>query len=164
MSNYFSLVFEFFLTIIVEFELTNLNKCFIILVITINEVKKMISTSQNTNLKENILNNIYTWFYNQTTYSQMSLGKKLGVSQTTVARWLERKCLPDISLWPAICEIMDITIPQFLKLDSSSSMSNKESQLLNAYQNDLSFKSFIDKYLSDETFKQTINSLAAYTK
>ena len=104
------------------------------------------------------------WFYSQTTYSQMSLGKKLGVSQTTVARWLERKCLPDISLWPAICEIMDITIPQFLKLDSSSSMSNKESQLLNAYQNDLSFKSFIDKYLSDETFKQTINSLAAYTK
>lgn len=122
-------------------------------------------TEPNYNLKENILNNVSIWFNKQTKYSQSSLGKALGVSQTTVARWLERKCLPDISLWPALCEIMDITVAQLLKLDtSSSSLSHKESQLLNIYQNDLSFKSFIDKYLTDEAFKKTIDSLAAYTK
>ena len=117
-----------------------------------------------TNLKENIFDVFISWFNNQKNYSQRSLGLKLGISQTTVARWLNRTCLPDISLWPALCDIMDITISQLLKLDNSGCLSNKESQLINAYQTDLSFKTFIDKYLSDETFKQMINSLAVYTK
>ena len=117
-----------------------------------------------TNLKENIFDVFISWFNNQKIYSQRSLGLKLGITQTTVARWLNRTCLPDISLWPALCDIMDITISQFFKLDNSGSLSNKESQLINAYQTDLSLKKFIDKYLADETFKQMINSLAVYTK
>lgn len=124
----------------------------------------MQSISTNINLKENILDNISAWFNNQKEYSQNSLGKKLGVSQTTVGRWLDRTCLPDISLWPALCAIMDMTISHFLKLEDSISLSHKETQLITTYQNDLSFKSFIDKYLSDEAFKRTIDSLAAYTK
>lgn len=121
--------------------------------------------SNEIDLKNRIFDSIITWFNKQKTYSQRSLAIKLGITQTTVARWLNRTCLPDISLWPSLCEIMDISISQLLKLnDENISLTNKESQLLNSYQNDLSFKAFIDKYLSDETFKQTINSLAAYTK
>lgn len=115
-------------------------------------------------VKENILNNLINWFNTQTIYNKVSFSRALGVSIQSVTRWLTRVCLPDTSLWFKLCEIMNISIVEFLGLDQKAMLSQTETNLINNYKNDLSFKSFIDRYFSDENFKRTIDSLATLTK
>ena len=115
-------------------------------------------------VKENILKNLINWFNTQTIYNKVSFSRALGVSIQSVTRWLTRVCLPDTSLWFKLCEIMNISIVEFLGLDQKAMLSQTETNLINNYKNDLSFKSFIDRYFSDENFKRTIDSLATLTK
>lgn len=120
--------------------------------------------STNTNLKENIIKNLQTWYKSQKVFTQKTLAAELGVSQTSINRWLDGKCLPDIALWVRLCDIMNISITKFLGLDDSNSLSLRESEIIRYYQENLSFKSFIDKYFSDEAFKTTIDSLSTLVK
>lgn len=120
--------------------------------------------STNTNLKENIIQNLQTWYKSQKIFTQKTLAAELGVSQTSINRWLDGKCLPDIALWVRLCDIMNISITKFLGLDDSNSLSLRESEIIRYYQENLSFKSFIDKYFSDEAFKTTIDSLSTLVK
>ena len=115
-------------------------------------------------VKENILNNLINWFNTQTIYNKVSFSRALGVSIQSVTRWLTRVCIPDTTLWFKLCEIMNISIVEFLGLDQKAMLSQTETNLINNYKNDLSFKSFIDRYFSDENFKRTIDSLATLTK
>lgn len=115
-------------------------------------------------VKESIFKKLITWFYSQSIYNKSSLATALGVSGQSVARWLTRVCIPDTALWFKLCEIMNISIVEFLGLDKNAMLSQTESTLINNYKNDLSFKSFIDHYFSDENFKRTIDSLAVLTK
>lgn len=115
-------------------------------------------------VKENILNNLINWFNSQSIYNKLSLSRVLGVSIQSITRWLTRVCLPDTTLWFKLCEIMNISIVEFLGLDQKTMLSQTETKLINNYKNDLSFKSFIDRYFSDENFKRTIDSLAILTK
>lgn len=116
------------------------------------------------NLKENIIKNLKSWYKTQAIYTQKTLANELGVTQTSINRWLDGKCLPDISLWLKLCNIMDISISTFLGIDNSNSLSLRESEIIKTYQEDLSFKNFIDKYFSDEKFKTTIDSLSTIVK
>jgi len=116
------------------------------------------------NLKENIIKNLKSWYKTQAIYTQKTLANELGVTQTSINRWLDGKCLPDISLWLKLCNIMDISISTFLGIDNSNSLSLRESEIIKTYQEDLSFKNFIDKYFSDEKFKATIDSLSTIVK
>ena len=116
------------------------------------------------NLKENIIKNLKSWYKTQAIYTQKTLANELGVTQTSINRWLDGKCLPDISLWLKLCNIMDISISTFLGIDNSDSLSLRESEIIKTYQEDLSFKNFIDKYFSDEKFKTTIDSLSTIVK
>ena len=115
-------------------------------------------------VKENILNNLINWFNSQSIYNQVSLASALGVSRQSVTRWLTRVCIPDTTLWFKLCEIMNISIVEFLGLNQKAMLSQTETKLINNYNNDLSFKSFIDRYFLDENFKRTIDSLATLTK
>ncbi len=116
------------------------------------------------NLKENIIKNLKSWYKTQEIYTQQTLANELGVSQTSIQRWLDGKCLPDISLWSKLCIIMKINISTFLGIDNSNSLTLRESEIIKSYQEDLSFKNFIDKYFSDEKFKTTIDSLSSIVK
>lgn len=116
------------------------------------------------NLKENIIKNLKSWYKTQAIYTQKTLANELGVTQTSINRWLDGKCLPDISLWLKLCNIMDISISTFLGIDNSNTLSLRESEIIKTYQEDLSFKNFIDKYFSDEKFKATIDSLSTIVK
>lgn len=116
------------------------------------------------NLKENIIKNLKSWYKTQVIYTQKSLANELGVTQTSINRWLDGKCLPDISLWLKLCNIMNISIFSFLGINNSNSLSLRESEIIKSYQEDLSFKNFIDKYFSDEKFKTTIDSLSTILK
>ena len=59
---------------------------------------------------------------------------------------------------------MNISISTFLGIDNSNTLSMRETEIIRNYQENLSFKNFIDKYFSDETFKSTIDSLANLVK
>ena len=120
--------------------------------------------SIDTNLKENIFNNLKTWYKSQAIYTQKTLAAELGVTQTSINRWLDGKCLPVISLWLKLCDIMNISIATFLGIDNPNTLSMRESEIIRNYQENLSFKNFIDKYFSDDAFKSTIDSLANLVK
>lgn len=115
-------------------------------------------------VKENIFANLEKWYNSQSKYNQVSLAAALGVTRQSVKRWLTHVCIPDTSLWFPLCEIMGISIIDFLGLDAKAPLSQNESNLIENYKNDLSFKSFIDRYFSDKDFKRTIDSLAVLTK
>ena len=120
--------------------------------------------SIDTYLKDNIFNNLKTWYKSQAIYTQKTLAAELGVTQTSINRWLDGKCLPDISLWLKLCDIMNISITTFLGIDNPNTLSMRESEIIRNYQENLSFKNFIDKYFSDDAFKSTIDSLANLVK
>ena len=82
-------------------------------------------------VKENILNNLINWFNTQTIYNKVSFSRALGVSIQSVTRWLTRVCLPDTSLWFKLCEIMNISIVEFLGLDQKAMLSQTETNLIN---------------------------------
>lgn len=115
-------------------------------------------------VKENILNNIINWYNSQKKYNQVSLASALGISRQSVTRWLNRVCIPDTGLWFKLCEIMNISIIEFLGLNQNAALSPIETLMVDHYKEDLSFNSFIDRYFSDENFKRTIDSLTALTK
>ncbi|MBR4671964.1 MAG: helix-turn-helix transcriptional regulator [Bacilli bacterium] len=42
--------------------------------------------------------------------TQAELGEILGVSDKSVSKWETGKCMPDLSLFPELCKVLDITI------------------------------------------------------
>jgi hypothetical protein len=121
--------------------------------------------SLNNDIKSNICHQIDKWLESNSEYNNKSFGAKLGVSGTSIKRWRDCICIPDISLLPKICEIMDISIYQLLGISSNSSgLTKSETQLLDKYRNDNDFKNFIDRYLNDNEFKNLINSIVKISK
>lgn len=116
------------------------------------------------NLRENIIKYLKIWYNSQEIYNQTTLATELGVSPTSIQRWLDGKCIPDISLWVKLCDIMNIRITTFLGIDNLTFLTSRESEMIKHYQENLSFKNFIDKYFSDETFKTAIDSLSTLVK
>lgn len=45
--------------------------------------------------------------------TQVELGEKLGVSDKSVSKWENGKCLPDVSLYKELCNILGITLNEF---------------------------------------------------
>ena len=45
--------------------------------------------------------------------TQEQLAEKLGVTDKSVSRWENGKCLPDVSLYKDLCNILGITLNEF---------------------------------------------------
>ena len=45
--------------------------------------------------------------------TQVELATKLGVSDKSVSKWENGKCLPDVSLYKDLCNILGITLNEF---------------------------------------------------
>lgn len=46
--------------------------------------------------------------------TQESFAEKLGVSNRSISKWENSKCLPDISLYNDICNILSISLTEFI--------------------------------------------------
>ena len=46
-------------------------------------------------------------------FTQENLAELLGVSNRTISKWENGKCMPDYSILPIVCEKLDITINEF---------------------------------------------------
>ena len=47
-------------------------------------------------------------------YTQQELAEKLNVSNKSISRWENGNTMPDLSLIPPLCEILDISINELL--------------------------------------------------
>lgn len=111
------------------------------------------------NLKDNICSFIDSWLTYHKEYNNLSFGKLLGVSNTSVIRWRKHECIPDVNLFPKLCEIFGVSLNVLLGVDDSTTESGSEKELVIRYRSNPPFKSFIDKYLQDEKFAEVINSI-----
>ena len=46
--------------------------------------------------------------------TQEQLSEQLGVSNKTISKWENRKCMPDYSLIQKLCEALDVTLPELM--------------------------------------------------
>ena len=46
--------------------------------------------------------------------TQEQLAQQLGVSNKTISKWENGKCMPDYSIIQALCEALDVTLPELM--------------------------------------------------
>ena len=116
--------------------------------------------NENIDIKENICKFIDEWLKESKEYNNSSLASALGLSHSSIQRWRNRICAPEITLIPKLCKIMNVSISTLFGIEPTSQLTLTEANLLRTYQSNPEFKEFIDKYLSDEEFRSAINSIA----
>lgn len=64
--------------------------------------------------------------------TQAQLAEKLGVSNKTISKWENGKCMPDYSIIQILCKELDVTISELIdgKISNNDPPSFKEEQLL----------------------------------
>lgn len=70
--------------------------------------------------------------------TQVELAEKLGVTDKSVSKWENGNCLPDVSLYKKICEILDVTLNEFFageKLCDEKFKEVADNNLLSALEN-----------------------------
>lgn len=66
--------------------------------------------------------------------TQVELASMLGVSDKSVSKWENGKCMPDLSLFKPLCEILDITINDLMsgeKVDDKEYINTLEENIVN---------------------------------
>ena len=66
--------------------------------------------------------------------TQVQLAEKLGVSDKSISKWETSKCMPDLSLFSPLCEILDITINDLMageKVDNKEYLNTLEKNIIN---------------------------------
>ncbi len=122
--------------------------------------------SDNTKIsaKDNIQKCIKDYL-ESTNESYVKFAKALGVSDTSVKRWANGVCSPDIDLLLPICEHINVTIFELFGLSANSGdLSSDEIELLKLYASSIDFKTLVDKYRSDSSFKEHIDYIVNLQK
>ncbi len=112
----------------------------------------------NKSIKESISKQIQK-FLNNSKMPKSTFGSLFGVTRTSVNRWINCVCAPDIELFPKLCEVMDITIFELLGLPLEDHLPSEISEVVNMYYSNMNFRYLIDKYRSDEPFRKEIDMM-----
>ena len=112
----------------------------------------------NKTIKESISKQIQKYL-NDTKMSKTSLSELLGVTRTSINRWINCICAPDIELFPRLCEVLNISIFELLGLSIEDHFSTNEVEILNMYYNNMNFRHLIDRYRSDKTFRNELDKV-----
>lgn len=70
--------------------------------------------------------------------TQVELAEKLGVTDKSVSKWENGKCLPDVSLYKDLCNILGITLNEFFvgeKIEEEKFKEQADKNLLDALEN-----------------------------
>ncbi len=116
-----------------------------------------------TNIKENICKNI-SRAISSGKIKVSELAKACNLSITSVARWRDGQCLPDVNLFPTICKLLDISLYEFLGLVPDNNLSNNQQDILHIYSSDDNFRNLIDKYRQNPEFRETISQILKLSK
>ena len=96
--------------------------------------------------------------------TQEQLAEKLGVSNKSVSRWENGKCLPDVSLYKDLCHILGITLNDFFageKIKEEKFKEQADDNLFNALENSSftlkeKIKYYSNKWDKEHFFELTI--------
>ncbi len=113
--------------------------------------------------KANIQNCIKE-FMERNNISYIQFAKAIGVSDTSVKRWANGVCSPDIDLLPFICEYIGVSIFELFGLKRTDNITSNEIDILKLYAGNINFKTLIDRYRSDPTFKEHIDYIVNLQK
>lgn len=101
------------------------------------------------NIKDNITNNLNKYLQNSKTINKVILAEKLGVSNSLITHWVKGNNIPNVEMFPTICELFDVTIEEFLGL-ATSDYSEKEKELIKNYRSKSDeVKIIIEKMLTE---------------
>ncbi len=96
--------------------------------------------------------------------TQVQLAEKLGVTDKSVSRWENGKCLPDVSLFRDLCNILGITLNEFFsgeKIEEEKFKEQADNNLFSALENSSfilkeKIKYYSDKWNKEHFFELTI--------
>lgn len=113
---------------------------------------------KNPKTKQSISNHIKTYL-NNNNMTMTSFGKLFNVTRPTVKRWIDCDCVPELELFPAICELLNITIYEFIGVEDSNKLTEVEFEIIESYHNNENFRVLIDRYRSDSKFRNDIDKM-----
>lgn len=96
--------------------------------------------------------------------SVYAFAKAIGVVPASAFRWVKGVCAPDLDLFPKICEYMNISVKQLLGFSEYDNLTPEQTNLIDRYMNDESFRNLVDKYRDDEEFRVGINGVVKLMK
>lgn len=116
--------------------------------------------NETNNVRVSISNHINKYL-EESKCSKTEFGKKLGVSRTSVDRWIACVCSPDIELLPKLSEVINVSIPDLLGVEtiSANTLNPELTNLVKEYIASMSFKELVNRYMNDESFKKSIDYL-----
>lgn len=114
-------------------------------------------------IREHITSFLQKWIKDNKV-SDNAFANAIGVSAASVRRWRLGLCIPDIDLFPQICNYMNVSILAFVGLNEETFLSTKQKQILDKYNNTESFRIFIDKYLDNTEIQNAIDTFTKFIK
>lgn len=96
--------------------------------------------------------------------TQTELAEKLGVSDKTISNWENSRCMPDLSLFKSICDVLDISINELIsgeKIKEDEFKEVADNNLFNALESSIfTIKDKVDyfkrKWEHDHAFELTL--------
>ena len=109
-------------------------------------------------VRTSIANHIHN--YLETNNIKMTeFGRMLGVTRPAVKFWLEGRNIPDLELFPYICELLNITIYEFIGVEDPYKLNETQLEIIESYENNVNFRNLIDRYRSDSKFRNDVDKL-----
>ena len=109
-------------------------------------------------VKQAIANNIQNYLTTNN-IKMTEFGRMLGVTRPAVKFWLECRNIPDLELFPRICEILNISIYEFIGAKDPYKLNETQLEIIESYHNNENFRTLIDRYRSDSKFRNEIDKL-----
>lgn len=115
----------------------------------------------NDNAVRTSISNYISSYLERTKMPKAQFGKLFGVSATSVTRWIECVCAPDIELIPKLSEVMNVSIPELLGAESGPALKPDDVKLIKEYAANVPFKDLVNRYLNDESFRKSIDYIVS---
>lgn len=109
-------------------------------------------------VKQAISNNIQKYLSNNK-MSKTDFGKIFGVTRPAVKNWIDCRNVPDLELFPAICDLLNITIYEFIGVEDPNKLTETQLEIIESYENNINFRTLIDRYRSDSKFRNDVDKL-----
>ena len=109
-------------------------------------------------VKQAIANNIQNYLTTNN-IKMTEFGRVLGVTRPAVKFWLEGRNIPDLELFPSICEILNISIYEFIGAEDPYRLTETQVEIIESYHNNENFRNLIDRYRSDSKFINEVDKL-----
>lgn len=114
--------------------------------------------SKSSKVKQSIATNIQNYLDNNK-LTMTGFGRLVGVTRSAVKFWLEGRNIPDLELFPSICEILNISIYEFIGAENPYRLTETQVEIIESYHNNENFRNLIDRYRSDSKFRNEVDKL-----